>query len=72
MMGHVDKSALADEVDRMYNYDKLCTSDVFPPLLTWWFSNTDTAMAKRHHFSTSLGCMVNTLKRNVTKVSTLF
>ena len=33
-MSHAYKSALADEVDRMYNHDKLCTPEELPPIVT--------------------------------------
>ena len=34
IMRPANKSALADEVDRMYNHDKLCTPDQLPSLVT--------------------------------------
>ena len=34
IMRQANKSALADEVDRMYNHDKRCTPDELPPLVT--------------------------------------
>ena len=34
IMRPANKSALADEVDRIYNNDKLCTPDELPPLVT--------------------------------------
>ena len=34
IMRHANKSVLVDEVDIMYNHDKLCTPEELPPIVT--------------------------------------